>query len=282
MTTVFSPGRVNLIGEHTDYTGGLVLPLAIHLGVTFTGTAGGDRLAIDSDGHDRLDLPLDVATGCALDEIDPAWGRFVVAVARRLGASPAATGTITSSLPIGGTGLSSSTALSCVAALLYGTGLSHQTGDRLELAKLVRAAEVDVTGVEIGLMDQAACLAATDGNALLMDCRAVTVDQVPLPDSVEVLIVHSGHARELVDSEYADRRAACEAIEALIGPLRDADLDAVAELDDAVLRRRARHVVTENARVRSMIDALAADAPRRAPPAVPHGAHRAPPGPGGR
>lgn len=253
MTTVFSPGRVNLIGEHTDYTGGLVLPLALHLGVTFTGSVGGDRVVLDSEDHDRFELSLDAAAEAPLDDIQPAWGRFVVAVARRLGVSPAVVGSITSSLPIGGTGLSSSTALSCVAALLYGA-----EGDRLELAKLVRAAEVDVTGVEIGLMDQAACLAATDGHALLMDCGTLAVEHVPLPASIEVLIVHSGHARELVDSEYADRRASCERIEQLIGPLREADLDAVAELDDPVLARRARHVVTENGRVRSMVDALAA------------------------
>jgi galactokinase len=277
MTAAFAPGRVNLIGEHTDYTGGLVLPMALELGVTISGQLGGDRLNLTSDGHDPLrvdwdrwfaddrpvggdDEPRSVTERLA--EIEPAWGRFIVSIANQLGERPGFSGAIQSTLPLGGTGLSSSTALTCAALLLFGPDRADT--DRLELAKLARQAEIDATGVQIGIMDQAASLACTARHALLLDCGDLSIRHVEVPDSLEVLVVHSGHARELADSAYNDRRQACETIEARIGPLRAATLDTVGELDDPVLRRRARHVVTENARVLAMIEAFEADDPLQA------------------
>ena len=259
MATVFAPGRVNLIGEHTDYTGGLVLPMALELGVTIRGTVGGQLLSLSSEGHPPVELPADDVASLAGDDLarfEPPWARFVLAAAARLGVRPAVTGSITSTLPVGGTGLSSSTALTCAAVLLFGG-----TGEPLELAQLARQAEIDATGVQIGLMDQAASMAGRAGHALLMDCASLRIDHVPVPESIEVLVVHSGHGRELVDSAYNDRQQACARIEAIIGPLRAAGLDRLAELDDPVLVRRARHVITENARVRAMADALAAADP---------------------
>ncbi len=263
MTTVFAPGRVNLIGEHTDYTGGLVLPMALELGVTMEAEVGGDRVALTSDGHDRLDIDLAtveaaVAAG-GLGDLEPAWARFVVAAANRLGVSPAIDGRLSSTLPIGGTGLSSSTALTCAALLIYGG-----SGDRLELAQVARNAEVDATGLEIGLMDQAASLACRADHALLMDCGDLTIDHIEMPRSMEVLVVHSGRSRELADSAYSDRRDACLAIEGIIGPLRSAGLDDLAELNDPTLRKRAKHVITENRRVKTMVEAFAADDPEAA------------------
>lgn len=270
MVSAFAPGRVNLIGEHTDYTGGLVLPLALELGVTFTADTGGAVFRVDSDGHQAADIQLgpqdgawgnqttdDIADRLAI--IEPSWARFPLAVANRLGVSPALTGTISSTLPIGGTGLSSSTALSCASVLVYGG-----QGEPLELAKLARQAEIDATGVQIGLMDQAASMACRRDHAMLLDCASLDVRHVAVPDSVEVLVVHSGQARELADSAYNDRRLACEEIERRIGPLREATLDRLIELDDEVLRRRARHVITENARVLAMMEALEADDPETA------------------
>ncbi len=260
MATVFAPGRVNLIGEHTDYTGGLVLPMALELGITFSGRADPERLHVVSDGHDDLDvaLPLPDRTS-AIAAIEPSWGRYLVAVARRLGVSPGIDGKISSTLPAGGTGLSSSTALTCAALLLLGG-----TGPPLELAKLARQAEIDATGVQIGLMDQAACLASRRDHALLMDCEAVTVSHVAVPESIEVLVVHSGQSRRLADSAYNDRQAACAAVEERIGPLRRATMADVDRLDDPILRKRARHVVTENDRVMAMVEALGADDPETA------------------
>ncbi|MGH1488243.1 MAG: galactokinase [Acidimicrobiales bacterium] len=268
MTTAFAPGRVNIIGEHTDYTGGLVLPMALELGVTITGRLGGDRLKMTSADHSPLDIEIgglvSVGTGSMpavditsqLETVEPAWGRFVVAVANQLGVSPAFEGSITSNLPTGGTGLSSSTALSCAALMLFGG-----SGDPLELAKLARQAEIDATGVQIGIMDQAASLAGRAGHALLLDCSDLALRHIEMPESLEVLVVHSGHSRQLADSAYNDRQEACAAIEALIGPLREATLSDLDELADPTLRKRARHVITENARVLAMVEAFAADDP---------------------
>ncbi len=274
MTTAFAPGRVNLIGEHTDYTGGLVLPMALELGVTITGQRGGDRLRLSSPGHDDFDLDWrswgESDTGsitstenqsieARLQAVEPSWARFVVSVANQLGVTPGFDGAISSTLPLGGTGLSSSTALSCAVLLLFGA-----EGDRLELAKLARQAEIDATGVQIGIMDQAASLAGKAGHALLLDCADLAVRHIEMPDSLEVLVVHSGQSRELADSAYNDRREACMAIEKLIGPLREAKIDTLDELRDPVLTKRARHVITENARVLAMVDAFAADDPEGA------------------
>lgn len=281
MTTVFAPGRVNLIGEHTDYTGGLVLPMALELGVTLTARLGGDRLTVTSEDHQPADLDVGTVVGRAtpdrssddqrgrvpgprdsvagLADVQPSWARYLMAVANRLGVSPAMQGSITSNLPVGGTGLSSSTALTCAALLLYGGN-----GPRLELAKLARQAEIDATGVQIGLMDQAASLACIADHALLMDCGDLSIEHIAVPDSMEILVVHSGVARALADSAYNDRQQACSDIEAIIGPLRVADVGALDELRDPILKKRARHVITENRRVGAMVDALAADDPRTA------------------
>ena len=260
MATVFAPGRVNIIGEHTDYTGGLVLPMALELGITFSGTVGGDRVVLTSDGHQPVDLGVAAIDGAeSLAAVEPPWVRYLVAVARRLGVSPAVAGSLRSTLPIGGTGLSSSTALTCAALLLYGA-----EGAPLELAQIARRAEIDATGVEIGLMDQAACLACTPDHALLMDCGDLSISHIPVPASMEVLVVHSGQARQLADSAYNDRRRACADIEAIVGPLRQADLAVLDRLDDPTHRKRARHVITENQRVRDMVEAFAADDPAAA------------------
>jgi galactokinase len=105
-------------------------------------------------------------------------------------------------------------------------------------------------------MDQLTATAGVEGSALLIDCTTLDVVPVALPDDVEVVVVHSGEPRALAGTAYADRRAQCEAAAARIGPLRDATLADVARLGDPVLRARARHVVTENARVRAVADAL--------------------------
>ena len=260
---VFAPGRVNLIGEHTDYTGGVVLPMALDLGVTLTGRPLPGVLEIESEGHAPLSLREPFPS---LDEIEPSWGRFVVAAIRRLGSFPGFEGTMSSNLPIGGTGLSSSTAVTCAALMMFsagddslGPGGDPDDARRLEMARTARAAEIDATGVNIGLMDQAACMVGRAGHALRFDCETLATTQVPMPESMDVLVVHSGQSRELADSAYNDRRQACAAIENLIGPLRRATLADLDRLDDDRLRRRARHVITENGRVEAMIEAFRSD-----------------------
>jgi len=162
------------------------------------------------------------------------------------------TGTVQTQLPVGA-GLSSSAALEVAVALALGF-----EGSPLELALACQQAEHLATGVPSGIMDQLASAAGVPGCALLIDCTSLSVTPVPLPESVDVVVVDSGERRTLVASAYAERRRQCEAAEALIGRLREASLEATRHLDDPTLRRRARHVVTENVRVVAVAQALAA------------------------
>lgn len=252
----FAPGRVNLIGEHTDYTGGLVLPMALDMGITITGSRSGDRLEIHSEQLESslgADLPI-------TNELpgDPPWGRFVAAVARKLDMTIGFTGTIASSLPEGGTGLSSSSALTIATFLAFGALEEDTLERRKELAQLARTTEAEASGVQSGIMDQLISITAMEGHASMIDCHTLEITPVRMPDEVEVMVFHSGQPRLLADSEYNERRAACESVEAIIGPLREASLADVEALTDPVLRRRCRHVVSENQRVRDFVAALAA------------------------
>ncbi|MGI9602538.1 MAG: galactokinase [Acidimicrobiales bacterium] len=241
---VFAPGRVNLIGDHVDYVGGLVLPMAIDLGITIDYTAGGEQIDLRSaDEPDAVSIPLPAP---AASFGGPDWGRYVAAVAHELGSTVGLSGSISSTVPPGA-GLSSSAALEVAVALALGA----DAADPLSLAQLCQRAEHRATGVPTGIMDQLAIVSGRAGEASLIDCRSLVVTPVPLPEGTVVHAVHSGVGRRLVGSEYADRRRQCEAAEREIGPLRDADLDGVAELADEAVRRRARHVVTEIARVRA-------------------------------
>lgn len=245
------PGRVNLIGDHVDYAEGLVLPMAIDLATTISGTRGGDRIVLESDHepHPAV-VPLEVADPAAAT---PAWARYVAGVVAELRPEVGFTGTVTTTLPVGA-GLSSSAALEVAVALALGF-----RGEPLALAQLTQRAEQRASGVPCGIMDQLASAAGVEGSALLIDCRSLEVTPVALPADVEVRVVHSGQERQLSGSEYAERRAAVEAAAQQIGPLRDVtDPTAVEAIGDPVLRRRARHVVTENARVLATVDALAA------------------------
>jgi len=245
----FAPGRVNLIGEHTDYTGGLALPMAIDLGTTVVGrrTTDGRVLLRSADQPEPADVPIDVGDPAS---VTPAWARYVAGVVHELAPGAGFAGTVTTTIPIG-SGLSSSAALELAVALALGFD-----GAPTELAALGQRAEQLASGVPCGLMDQWASAAGLDGHCLLLDFTAETAVPVPVPEDIAIVVVHSGQDRTLVGSAYGDRRAACEAAAASIGPLRDAELDAVATIADPVVRRRARHVVTENARVVQFVSAL--------------------------
>ncbi len=248
--TAVAPGRVNLIGDHTDTTGGLVLPVAIDLATTLRGEPGGEQVVLTSaDEPTPAVVPLDVTDPGA---IDPPWARYVAGVVAELRPTGGFTGTVTTTLPVGA-GLSSSAALEVAVALALGF-----RGPPLELARLAQRAEQRASGVPCGIMDQLASAAGVAGHALLIDCHRLTVTPVAVPDGAELRVVHSGEPRRLAGSAYADRRAAAEAAEAFVGPLRlVTDVREVEAIADPVLRRRARHVVTENARVRDMAAALA-------------------------
>lgn len=248
---VWAPGRVNLIGEHTDYMGGLVLPMAVDLGITIEGRRGGDRITLTSDAEAQpVDIPLPIGDPAL---VQPAWGRFVAAMAAELGATEGLVGTIASTLPKG-SGLSSSTALTVAAALALGDG-----GPPVETAQRCLRAEIAATGVPGGLMDQLVISGGVAGHALLIDCRSLTFEPVPIPLDAQVVVLHSGQHRQLAGSAYADRRAQCEAAESIVGPLRDATLSDLDAITDPLLRRRARHVVSENGRVVAFAAALRDD-----------------------
>jgi galactokinase len=252
-----APGRVNLIGDHTDYQDGCCLPMAIdrecRISVRAATTPGIRARSAQLDG--TVDVACDGSTDPST--VEPGWGRFVagaVRVACELGGSalPPVDLAVSSTVPAG-SGLSSSSALT-VALTVALADLAGLAAERRDLARAALAAEVAATGVPGGLMDQLAALFAEPGHALLLDCRSLAVDPIPIPRAVGVVVVHSGEPRTLADSAYAERRAACEAAAARLGlaSLRDATLQQVR--DDP----RARHVVTENARVVEFAAALRA------------------------
>jgi galactokinase len=238
------------MGDHTDQTGGRVLPIAIDLGTSVEGTRGGGDVVLRSmDDGTEVRVPL----ADPAPEAHAGWGRYVAAVVDEVRPPVGLEAAVASTLPIGA-GLSSSAALELAVALAVGF-----SGSAVELAELGRRAEHRATGVPSGLMDQLASAAGVAGHALRIDCHDRTVAPARLPDGLDVVVAHSGVARTLADTPYADRVAAMRAAEALIGPLRGAHLDDVARITDPVLRRRARHVVTENERVDAMVDAFARD-----------------------
>jgi galactokinase len=251
----WGPGRVNLIGDHTDYTGGLAFPMAIQLGIELTGVRGGDRLILSSSGFEgEVDVALPVAPPAAA-ATSPTWGAAPVAVAALAVATTGLRGTLASTVPAG-SGLSSSAALEVATALALGADVGRT---QVELATLCMDAERVATGVPCGILDQMASLAGVEGHGLLLDCRTTTVVPTPLPPRARWIVVDSG-SRLLADGEYAARRAQCEAAEAALGTsLRDADLTDLDAIEDPPLRRRATHVLTENRRVRDFAAALADD-----------------------
>jgi galactokinase len=250
-----APGRVNLMGDHTDYNDGFVLPMAIDRECVVVWSPGADGAV--RARSEQLAGSVTVAADGRDDPrtVEPAWGRFVAGALRvvteRGGIVAGANLEITSSVPPG-SGLSSSSALSVALTLTFAErgGL---TFDPIEAARLALAAEVAATGVPGGLMDQLAALCGRAEHALLIDCRSLAIEPVPIAPDLGVLVVHCGLPRTLAGSAYAERRAECERVAAQLGipSLRDAT---AAQVTD---EPRARHVVSENARVLAAAPALA-------------------------
>jgi galactokinase len=244
-----APGRVNLIGDHTDYTGGFVLPMAIDRTTIVEGRRGGRvvRLRSRQESGDAT-FPLTVENP---HSIFPPWGRYAAGVTKVIAPAEGFDGEVRSTVPVGA-GLSSSAAFEVATALALGFD-----GTPLELAQACQRAEHVATGVPCGIMDQLASAAGVAGHALLIDCESLDVEPVPIPEGVEVWVVRAGGPRRLAGSPYAERRAQCEAAAAVVGPLRSvASVDVLDAIEDDVVRRRARHVVTENGRVLAFADAL--------------------------
>ena len=250
---VRSPGRVNLIGDHTDYTGGMVLPMAIDRYTTMAAQPLEAAIQLTS-----ADQPDDLK--CELPLVDPAattptWGRYVTGVAHQLQVTRGFSGSVSTTLPLGG-GLSSSAALELSTALMLCQVNELPPPTSLELAQLCRFAEHLATGVPCGIMDQLTCASGVDGSALLIDCHSLQVSPIEIPHDVNIYVQFIAH-RKLSSSAYSDRVIQCDQAEQHIGPLRLAEVSSVHNIADEILRRRAMHVVSENERVRRATVALA-------------------------
>jgi len=253
-----APGRVNLIGEHTDYNDGLVMPAAIdrHVAIAARPNGGSWIRLVSSAYEERVEFS---ATDPGVAVLPP-WARYTQGVAVKLAARgvrlAGLDAAVAADLPIGA-GLSSSAALEVASSLV----LEAAAGQRLpprERALLCRAAEVEFVGVPCGIMDQFAVTLCRRDHALFLDCRSLETHHIPLGPDLVIAVCDTGVARTLAGSAYAQRREECgQAVAALqraglrVQSLRDVspdDLAAVERLPQP-LRRRARHVVTENARV---------------------------------
>ena len=244
---VRAPGRVNLIGEHTDYTGGLVFPMAIDRCTTIEFEQSDNGIFLESANEEEA---VSIDTAQPFDAaMSPHWGRYVGAVASLMESPRAISGRISTTIPVGA-GLSSSAALEIAVALALGAELSAT-----DLALLTQRAEHLATGVPTGIMDQLCIASARNGHGTMIDCRTLEVQHVPIPSDIKIVVRFIAH-RTLVGSAYSDRVAECATAESLIGPLRDASLADVATIADSTIAARAKHVVSENARVRAFADAL--------------------------
>lgn len=268
-----APGRINLIGEHTDYSGGFALPFALPQVVLCAAASRSDgKLLIRSlQAPPVPELPAEL-----LPSTVEGWAAYPAGVVWALRALGLDVGgldlLLDSDVPIGA-GLASSAALSCSVALacndLYGLALG---ATRLALA--AQRAENDFVGAPVGVMDQLATMHGRPGHALFLDARSLAVEPVPIDPhaaNLELLVVDTRATHALVGGEYAARRRDCEAATRLLGrSLRDivtvSDLACLADADNRLFRR-ARHVVTENARVLDVVAALRLGAdPRRIGP----------------
>ena len=266
-----APGRVNLIGEHTDYNQGYVLPLAINrrtYAAVSLRTDSTVRVASSFSDHvhevQLSEIAKDEANGWAAYPLGVAWAL------QQLGATTASgfDAFFDSDVPVGA-GLSSSAAIECSIALalneLWGANF-----DRKALAGAGQLAENSIVGAPTGIMDQSASMFGKTDHAIFLDCKTLDVEQVELgfdSENLELLIIDTRVAHRLVDGGYAERRAACELGASLLGKaslreLSSEDLASAETVLDEVTLRRVRHVVTENERVLATAAKLKSDGPR--------------------
>jgi galactokinase len=257
-----APGRVNLIGEHTDYNEGFTMPMALPFDTVVAASDAGDAdtgtVHVESEGFGSIVIdPSADPRGVA------PWARHIAGVIALLRQAGVASGgwqaTVATDIPTGAS-LSSSAAIevAVVVAILARAGLEWRP---IDVARLGQRVENEVVGLPSGIMDQFISAGAVEGCASLMDCRAYTLEPRPLPDGVVVAVMDTGTRRRLAEGAYADRRQACERAAATIGvgALRDATPSDLDRVSDEVDRRRARHVVSENARTLDAAMAMEGD-----------------------
>jgi galactokinase len=254
-----APGRINIIGEHTDYSGGLVMPAAIDRYCVVAAAANEARsLRIVSNGFGDAEADLDALARTGT------WIDYVAGVASMLMKAgipvPGADLMIESSVPVGA-GISSSAALE-VSAMHALLAVANRSATGLQIARWAQAAENHFVGMPCGVMDQFASANGVAGAAFLFNCATFTLEEaVPLPDGASFLLIDSMVSHSHVDGEYRSRREDCETAAQVLGlpnlgALAEPDLDRSLVVLPERVAKRTRHVVTENARVRRAADAM--------------------------
>jgi galactokinase len=261
---VRAPGRVNLIGEHTDYNEGFVMPLALEQAAWLAARARPDRQVVlwSENFNDRQEFSLDAITHAAGEGRWSNYTRGAAAVLAQRGVRlRGMDAVIWGDVPIGA-GLSSSAALEVASALAF-AAIALAELDPLEIARLTQQAEIEFVGVNCGIMDQLISVMGQAGHALLIDCRSLACTPVPIPGACAIVVADTLKRRGLVDSKYNERRSECEQGARLLGvsALRDVSWPEFQRKEGLLpepIRRRCRHVVSENARVLRCVDALRA------------------------
>ncbi|MDP2975841.1 MAG: galactokinase [Anaerolineales bacterium] len=257
---VRAPGRVNLIGEHTDYNDGFVLPMALDRAVWIALRRRRDRQVIVHS------LDFDASAAFSLDQLQSkgkGWIEYLRGIAWALQKAGYALtgweGVMVGDVPVGA-GLSSSAATELAAARAF-VSVSDLEWDAVKMAGLGQKAENEWVGVNCGIMDQMASAAARAGHALFLDCRSLTFEHIPLPDGLSVVVLDTATRRGLLDSAYNERRLQCKTAARLFGvrALRDVDMrtfEARGGQLGPLTYRRARHVIRENDRVTRAVAAM--------------------------
>ncbi len=253
----FTPGRVNLIGEHTDYNGGMVLPTALELGVSIALTPRTDnKIRIWSDGFE------DIAERTISDTVDNHWSDYIVGAIIRANQQGYLTGgadiAVKTTLPFGA-GLSSSAAVTVGILKLTRDVAKRETSNK-NIAVLARRVENEFIGMPCGIMDQMAVAIARPGQALALHTETLEYDLVDLPRGYHMAVIHSGQFRRLNEGRYKERKEECDAIKAALGhdnicQISDAEFESLSHLS-GTLQRRARHCMTDHRRTLEAVQCL--------------------------
>ena len=263
---VRAPGRVNLIGEHTDYNGGFVLPAALGQEIVMAGERRDDReVSIYAENMaEHISFSLDKV------EYDKnvLWANYpkgVISMLKEKGIELCGMNILVrGNIPIG-VGLSSSAAIEVAAALIF-KEVSEFSLSPVDMAKLCQRAENEFVGMRCGLMDQFICCLGKKGNALFLDCMSEKYDFVPIPSNINIVICNTGVSRELAGSEYNKRREECEEAVAVfrkvmpeienLRQVTSADFERLKSSLSPTVRKRCEHILSENERVLAAVQAL--------------------------
>ena len=253
----FTPGRVNLIGEHTDYNGGMVLPTALTLGVTIALSRRQDnQIRIRSDKFEEI------AKRKTIDQAEDHWSDYIVGaivMANEHGfLSGGADIVVNTTLPFGA-GISSSAAVTVGVLKLVRDLAKAETSDK-DIAVLARRVENEFIGMPCGIMDQMAVAIANPGQALALDTETLDYTLMDLPKDYHMAVIHSGQFRQLNEGRYKERKEECDAVKAALGhenicQISDVEFNSLRSLSD-VLQRRARHCMTDHRRTVEAVECL--------------------------